>query len=127
MKRILLVLSLLFLPCCGLFTENHRELVYRLENGKEVKLTMYEENYPLAKGKILRVYLNGYTLEGKSCEDPEAKKIADEIWTEVAKKDNLSAVYSGGIRILRRQTEAIPEFCDYPYSRKGNGEWSKNL
>lgn len=123
MKKILLIISLLFLTSCSYFRENYRETNFKMENGTVLHLIMFESTVPLTERSLV-VYANGHPMFGKECEEPEFKSFSNQLWSEIVKQNNLSQLKSGQLRFLQNQTQAKPTFCNYYYSKNQNGEWT---
>lgn len=124
MKKELLIASLLFLSSRGLYEENRREAKYRLENGNQVSLGMYELKYPLTERKLIAAVGEDY-LKGKYCEDEWLRNLGDEIWSAIIEQNNLSEINSGVLTFASNQGQATPYLCKYYYAREKNGEWKK--
>ena len=87
---------------------------------------MYEMKEFFGEERNLYIHTNNKLLTGKDCEDAEFKKFSNEVWTVVVKESDLSNIKTGTIRLFKQYKEdnqAIPEFCDFIYSRRENGEW----
>ncbi len=123
MKKILLIISLLFLTSCSYFRENYRETNFKMENGTVLHLVMFESTVPLTERSLV-VYGNGHPMFGKECEEPEFKSFSNQLWSEIVKQNDLSQLKSGQLRFLQSQTQATPTFCNYYYSKNKNGEWT---
>lgn len=124
MKKRFFILSFLFLSSCGLYEENHRQVKYNLESGKEIKLGIHELEYPLS-ARTLQVFVSGGYLNGKYCEDGGLRSLGNEIWSEVVKQNNLSEIKSGVLTFSGSQGQVTPYLCKYYFSKKKTGEWEK--
>lgn len=123
MKKILLILSLMFLTSCSYFRENYREVNFKMENETVIHLIIFESTVPLSERSLV-VYGNEYPLKGRDCEDSELKAFSNKLWSEIAEQNDLSKLNSGTMHLLQKQTESMPTYCSYNYSKGNNGEWT---
>ncbi len=127
MRKKLFILSLLvFINSCSYFRENYRETSYTVESGERIRLIMYEMNEFFGAERNLYIHTGNQSLTGKDCEDAEFKTFSNEVWAVVAKENDLSKIKTGTIRLFKQyknDNQTIPEFCDFIYSRRENGEW----
>lgn len=125
MKK-LFVFILFFFTSCGLYEENHRNVKYNLADGTEIGLRMYERQYPLTQRELI-AYAGEYSLKGRDCEDAELKNFSDKVWSEIVKQNDLSIVKAGTIFWFQEMlNNATPKYCTFTYTKKDNGEWTKN-
>jgi hypothetical protein len=124
MRKELFVLSLLFLSSCGLYEENRRGAKYRLVNGDQVSVGMFELKYPLTQRRLMATVSEDY-LKGKYCEDEGLRNLGDEIWAAIVRENNLSEINSGVLTFASNQGQATPYLCKYSYAKEKNGEWKK--
>lgn len=122
MKKILLIISLLFLTSCSYFRENYRESNFKMENGTVLHLIMFESTVPLSERSLV-VYGNGHPMYGKECEDPEFKNFSNQLWSEIVKQNDLSHLNAGMLTFVQGQNGVTPIFCNFRYSKNKNGEW----
>lgn len=124
-RKFFFAASLLLMVSCSFFRENYRTVKYNVESGSQINLIMYEEKELFGEKRSLRTYINDYYLKGSECKAGELQKFSNELWAEIIKKNDLSAIQSGTLYFLRNQSESKPEYCGYIYLKTESGGWTK--
>lgn len=113
---------ILFLPLaaisCGIFLgENPRSFIYKSESG-DIPFMLSENRLPLTQRRSLIVKSAGnYPLKGRDCEDSELKVFSDNVWSEIAKRDDVAGIKSATIMLEKESVQGVPKYCEYGYSR----------
>lgn len=120
MKRKLSILLLQVVTIsCGIFLgENPRSFIYKSRSG-DIPFMLSENRLPLTERRSLIVKSAGnYPLKGRDCEDSELKNFSDEVWSEIAKRDDVAEIKSATIMLEKESVQGVPKYCEYGYSRK---------
>lgn len=123
MKKILFVLSLLFVNACGINEENRRNLRVNLKDGQELNLFVFEKKSFISEERTFMIYANAHSLKIKNCDDADFKNFGDEVFFETIKQNDLPTIKSGRIHLAIPQTSPDKPYCIYYYAKKDNGEW----
>jgi hypothetical protein len=123
-KSLLLFLPVMTISCGVFLGENPRSFMYKMESGEAVSFHISENRFPFTERRSLIVKSTGkYPLKGIDCEDLELKKFSDEVWFQIAKKNDLAGIKSATVMLEKESVQGTPKYCDFGYSRKNSGEW----
>lgn len=123
--KLLFLFAPLMTVSCGIFLgENSRYFSYKMQSGAVVQLSISENRLPLTERRTLIVKsASDYPLRGRNCDDAELKKFSDEVWSEIAKNENLAEIKSATMMLNKEYIQATPKYCEFKYSRKSGDEW----